>query len=282
MIAETALLTRRGRLVTAFVKAHPELGATLIELRHNKHGHDMIILDVAADMPQRPVHDIRDVERLAVVFTSDDDLPMVFALRQDFPQAPHTNDMPDGAPIVLCLYRDGWAEVRLNWTPGTFMQKIRWWLEETAMGGLYGEGNPVEPLFFAPQMKVTVARDVFEERFAPGAEAARLVLRPVGDPDGGVCVLQRTADHDRFYQSEPLAITFAEAVTPIIKDGRVRIPPHDLPRLIAFMDGIGLDLATHLRAQLKIFMDKPELRDTQFGLLIAARLASEGEPRNQL
>jgi len=282
IIAETDLATANARRIASFIKLRPELGAKLVELRRNEHGHDTIIIEMAADIPQRPAHDIRDTEPLAITLTSDDDLPMVFALREEFPQAPHTNDMPNGAPIALCLYRDGWTEVRLSWTPGKFVQKIRWWLEETAMGGLYGEGNPIEPLFFSPPIHIAVARDVFEERFQTGAEAATLVLRPVGDRNGGVCVLQRSTDHDRFHQAEPLTITFAEAVTPVITDGRVRIPPHDLPRLLDFMDGIGFNLATHLRAQLAQFMDKPELRNSQFGLLIAARLASEGEPRNQL
>src|SRR5690606_1927168 len=88
IIAETDLATANARRIASFIKLRPELGATLVELRRNEHGHDTIIIEMAADIPQRPAHDIRDTEPLAITLTSDDDLPMVFALREEFPQAP--------------------------------------------------------------------------------------------------------------------------------------------------------------------------------------------------
>lgn len=281
-IALDALTSERARRVAVFMQAHPELGVQLVAVRRNKHGHDTLVLDAAADIPQRPAHPIQDVERLAASFGDDDQLPMLFALRADFPRAPHTNDMPEGTPIALCLYRDGWSEVRLTWTPGTFIQKIRWWLEETAMGGLYGEGNPVEPLFFSPQINIMVARDLFEECFAPAAAPGRLVVRGVGEESAQVWVLQRAGESDPFFKNKPLSVTFLEVATPVIRDGRVRVPPQDLSRLIAFMSEIGLDLASHLCTQLRTMMAKSETHDTQFALLVAAQIASDGPPRNQL
>ncbi|MCP5433072.1 MAG: Mov34/MPN/PAD-1 family protein [Alphaproteobacteria bacterium] len=282
-VAADALASERARCVAAFVKARPELGATLTATKRHERGYDVLVMDVAADVPQRPVHPIRDVEPIAVVFGDDNQSPMVFALRQDFPQAPHTNDMPDGAPIALCLYRDGWSEVRLNWTPGTLVQKIRWWLEETAMGALYGEAHQIEPLFFAPNINLTVARDVFEECFAPGAEPGRLVARLAGDDVAQVWVLQRTTDQDPFLKSAPVVdVTFAEACTPVIADGRVRQAPGELSELIKMMSGLGFDLAAQLRAQLKALMGNEACQQNRFALMLAARLATPGDPFNQL
>lgn len=282
-IAADALVSERARRVAAFVKAHPELGATFVGAKRHQRGYDVLVMDVAADIPQRPAYPIKDVERIAAMFGSDDQLPMVFALREDFPRAPHTNDMPDGAPIALCLYRDGWAEVRLNWTAGTFLQKIRWWLEETAMGGLYGEAHQIEPLFFAPNINLVIARDLFEECFAPGAEPGRLAVRLAGDDIAQVWVLQRAGDYDPFLKNAPLVpVTFTEACTPVIGDGRVRQAPGELSALIAMRSGIGFDLATHLRAQLKALMANEKLHQNRFALMLAAPLATPGAPHNQL
>jgi hypothetical protein len=53
---------------------------------------EIILFEVEVERPQKRVYPIHRKERLAAVFRRQDGvLPVVFALRADFPQAPHQN-----------------------------------------------------------------------------------------------------------------------------------------------------------------------------------------------
>jgi hypothetical protein len=102
---------------------------------------------VDVEVPQKPVHDIRNLERLGVVFaTGDTKAPEVLALRKDFPNVAHLNLRPWTFPKSLCLYDVPFRDVRAQWTPARFVARVREWLRLTARGELHGTDQPLEPL----------------------------------------------------------------------------------------------------------------------------------------
>ena len=70
---------------------------------------------------------ILNTERTCVVF-ADGKMPIVFALRKDFPrEALHINLLPKYLPVSLCLYEEPYSEVRLWLTWEVFIERIGWY-----------------------------------------------------------------------------------------------------------------------------------------------------------
>lgn len=144
----------------------------IIELRQIKgeSGNitDIIIVDCYnVRVPSRNGTGIKPKERLALVFPADR-MPEVRALRKNFPIVPHTNDVPAGEPVSLCLYSEPWSALERTWTPEKHLQRILWWLEKTADGTLHAGDQPVEPIFFESPFEVVLPPD-YEEKTAGGS-----------------------------------------------------------------------------------------------------------------
>ena len=149
-VAPNALCIPRARELAAFLGANHSPGARLVDCNQFDDGTlEWMNLDVDVSIPQRPIHDIRGTERIIVAFSSDERvLPGVYSPRVDFPFAPHTNLQIDGQWRSLCLYDQPWYEVNFTWTPARFLNRISWWLTETAHGSLHQPDQPLEPLLF--------------------------------------------------------------------------------------------------------------------------------------
>ncbi|WP_043632931.1 Mov34/MPN/PAD-1 family protein [Chromobacterium haemolyticum] len=97
----------------------------------------------------------------------------VRALRANFPATPHQNSVPDGEPPSLCLYFEPWSAVERTWTPAKHLQRILWWLRETALGTLHRNDQPLERLHFVSPYQIVLPAD-FKERAATQEEVLRL------------------------------------------------------------------------------------------------------------
>lgn len=134
---------------------------------------DIIIVDCVNDqVPSRNQYGIKVRERLALVFTPDR-LPEVRALRNDFPILPHMNHVLPGEPASLCLYADRWQSLERTWTPQKHLQRILWWLTESAKGTLHRDEQALEPLYFESPFEIVLPPD-FDEK----SEDLNLVLIP--------------------------------------------------------------------------------------------------------
>lgn len=125
--------------------------AQLVECRSG-NADDLVIMDVEVEVPQLRAHDIRPVERIGVWFSATESSdaaspPDVLALRVDFPRdVPHLNLRWFEYPRCLCLFDVSFNELRLSWTPATFVTLVREWLRATAIGELHASDQPLEPL----------------------------------------------------------------------------------------------------------------------------------------
>jgi len=284
VISDDDLRSAQAQRVAKFVSDTPELNVALLGARRNELGAECLILEVRLDLIQRLTHDIRPVENVAASFGAQESLPMVLPLRQDFPLAPHTNDTPPGIPVSMCLYREPWQEVRLSWTPGSFIRRIRWWLETTAEGGLYGGDNPVEPFFFYMPTDMIVERSLFERLFEPASLSEALQVKALGG-NMNLLLLESDADPDpHFRNREPAKIALIRLITPVVKDGRVRVAPQKLANLAEIFDEIGFDIFVEVRTQIRTLMANAANHDKMLCLLVAAQVGNEQTqtPRKQL
>jgi len=148
----------------------------VIELRRltrNDEISDLIIVDCFNDqVPSRNQYGIKVRERLALVFTPQT-LPEVRALRTDFPTLLHMNHVLPGEPASLCLYADTWQSLERTWTPQKHLQRILWWLRESAKGTLHRDDQSLEPLYFESSFEIVLPPD-FDEK----SEDPNLVLIP--------------------------------------------------------------------------------------------------------
>lgn len=68
-------------------------------------------------------------------------------MRKDFPVLSHQHAGVPDSPKILCLYDVSWSAVERNWTPERFIERIFWWLRESAEQRLHREDQPLEQLF---------------------------------------------------------------------------------------------------------------------------------------
>lgn len=131
---------------------------------------ETLIVDCENDgVPTKNVVGIEYRERLGLKFYRESDrLPEVYALRADFPVTPHQNDTPTGSFRSLCIYLEPWSTLRRTWTPEKHLQRIMWWLAETASGTLHRPDQPLEQLYFQSPIELVLPYDFADRVGIPG------------------------------------------------------------------------------------------------------------------
>jgi len=222
VVGPESLALLRAAAVVAAVSASGSY-ASLLECRSTADA-ETIVFEVEVERPQRPAHDVLRVERIAARFNrTDDPLPEALALRGNFPIVPHLNMTGEVTPRNLCLYDRPWDEVKPGWTGASFVERIRWWLAETARGVLHGGEQPLEPLMFSHGFELVVASR-FGLEGGPTSEITRVVL--VDGEEGRVIVAD---DEDGPNRGGQLCLTqYIE--TPVRQHGVIqRTPTHAAP-----------------------------------------------------
>lgn len=173
------LVNIQTRQILAACKRHPAF--SVVELRQIFGGSDSgepvidgIVVDCCdGTVPSRSSNGIRNRERLLLngpgLLTPHE----VRALRVDFPATPHQNSVPTGEPASLCLYFEPWSAVERTWTAEKHLQRILWWLRESAAGTLHRSDQPLERLYFVPPYQVILPAD-FTERVTRRTEVLHL------------------------------------------------------------------------------------------------------------
>ncbi|MDR5804972.1 Mov34/MPN/PAD-1 family protein [Caballeronia sp. LZ001] len=89
------------------------------------------------------------------------------ALRVDFPATGHQNGVSLGQPASLCLYFEPWSAVELTWTPVKHLERVLWWLRETARETLHRSDEPLERLHFVSPYQIVLPADFRHHVAAP-------------------------------------------------------------------------------------------------------------------
>lgn len=136
-------------------------------------------------VPSRNAPGVKNRERLLLLHGPGLLTPHeVRPLRQEFPVTPHQNHVPFGEPASLCLYFEPWSAVERTWTPARHLERILWWLRETALGTLHRSDQPLERLYFVSPFQIVLPPD-FNERATSQLETLQ-VVRARSRSDGTV------------------------------------------------------------------------------------------------
>lgn len=251
---------------------------TLVECRTRTAAggaaEEVVVFDAELQRPQRPRHPIQRVERIAAVFSAADDFyPEVLALRADFPKVPHLNLRADEFPRSLCLYDQPWEQVALRWTATAFVERVRFWLTETARGTLHQTDQPLEPLLFGNGYRIVLPSDLFAAGAGTGTE--HLEVRFVGRAeDARVLVANRPPEGNA--KGRPaldyLALTFCAEPQ---SHGIIRRSPRNLAELDALVAPVGVQLVQTLRKSVQEWKESGWV-DKHLVLVIAFPLTRDG------
>ncbi|MFF2533775.1 ThiF family adenylyltransferase [Brevibacillus sp. NPDC058079] len=140
----------KAKELASIMRANSFPYISFLEARRKENSTEIIVFETEVELGQRLVHDIRQIERIAVEFYPEDNrFPEVLVLRTDFPAVPHLNLREYDIPRSLCLYELDFKEHKLRWTPIAFIERIREWLAQTAHGILHAIDQPLEPFFIS-------------------------------------------------------------------------------------------------------------------------------------
>lgn len=191
------------------------------------------------------------VEKLALTYCPGNDFPWeVRALRQGFPITIHQNHVLKGEPRSLCLYIEPWHSVERSWTPELFINRIFWWLRETAEGTIHGDDQPLEHLFFSSSCDIVLPPNFFSE------ESRNKKLYFVAVEPKGV----RTATLIGMYENKasanaPLSLPVTLVLDPI-ENGPVEEYPHTLGQLQNLLESRGKGIVELLKSALTDFVSE--------------------------
>lgn len=249
--ADTLEITRARQLASAVAGGRLDF-VRLLECRKvDGASFETLVIEVEVERPQVVVNSIQRVERLAVVLSADDEsYPEVLAIRRGFPVVPHLNISFDENTRSLCLYDQSWDEVKARWTVPEFIERIRRWLADTAVGSLHREDQPLEQVLAGsgyslviPSSSITSAQEV--------ATRLDVILLPSNEHRGTLIAVPLNAKE----RPKKLQFTASLFVAGSRQHGVIRRAPRTLEELCEFVHTEEFDLLTELRERVKGWKD---------------------------
>lgn len=241
---------------------------------NNKH-EDIIIFDIEVELAQRKVVDIRPVERVACLYShTDDHIPLVFVLRDDFPVVPHLNLMQNEFPRCLCLFEENYDDMKIDWSNNELIIRIANWLSKTSMGILHTSDQPLE-LLLANSMNILILPINYYNTF-PSPQLYQFI--EISSPSGRKTFIAQPYSpktKGKCYIDIPIL------GKPLIH-GIIRRLPANLYELSRFLLEADIDLVEELKQKclelLGIGLSKEQYNSYEFVLIIyLPKLRSSGE-----
>lgn len=239
------LQTAKAKDLVALLKAEEIEFVSLVECRRDDDS-DVVVVEVEVEVGQLRKHRIEPLERLAIVFeTQDSKYPEVLALRQDFPQVPHLNLRWAEVPRSLCLYEQSYDEVRHLWTPSKFIERIRQWLALTAKGKLHDKDQPLEPLLWGCAGQIVLPDDMLSR----GDAATRELVVSASSLESFDLFL--IADDTDKAKAAGLPYYVVSTFSPPRPHGIIRFRPKSLHDLAAMVDTTDYSLLSVIRSSIE-------------------------------
>jgi hypothetical protein len=246
----------QSKQMLAACQRHPAF--SVVELRQildtsdaGKPVVDGIVVDCCdGTVPSRSLTGIRNRERLLLLHGPGLLTPHeARALRADFPVTPHQNSVFIGAPASLCLYFEPWSAVERTWTPEKHLQRILWWLRETAAGTLHRGDQPLERLHFVSPYQIVLPAD-FNERMTRHTEVLHLAC--VRSRDKGAVLRGAFGPRpDKSASRDDFGLDVLVVLTPSVVSTRVERYPANLGELHDQLVAHGSTLHAPLKAAAK-------------------------------
>lgn len=256
-----AWLARFGAPIDA-AALQSEAAAALVRFVHRHAGHlaqfinayrdgdlELVVLDFQTGRPQRPAYPIKRTERLGVLFSASDSLPLIYMLRDDFPDTEHQQLALEGAPRAICVDDRSWAEARLTWTPAEMIQRILSWFSRASNGTLHDARQPLDPVLFGSYLSLIVSRAVLRD-------SVDLDLIGVHDPNYRQMLRVIPLEPGRVPvdRTEPICI-FGYQIPPEHMR-RMTFAPGNLGSLTDMLRERGVDLLSDMKARISGWLDQ--------------------------
>ncbi len=215
---------------------------------------EAVFFEVEVEVPQFPVHPIRDREPLVALFFREEDgnvRQLTLAGREDFPLVPHIYGDVLGLGRSLCMWEESLAELRLTWTAERYFQRLREWLRLTARGELHASDQPLHPLLYPTRSFLVAPSSLFEPTETP--EAGKAIggeVRAVGDVQTFLVRPENVTGQNAFVV---MALRGAA-----LEHGMVEAPPKNLSELATLVARLQIDFSAELQKQFDAWHQKPK------------------------
>ena len=253
-----------------------------IELVENRQAKtvELVLVHVQPEVPTRPAHDIRVVEAIALVFDLEGSTePAALALREDFPDAPHTFLVSAGSRKCLCLFEAPYAERQLHWTAAAYLRQLHRWLSRTAYGELHEEDQPLEPFLGGTTPAVVLPSGLFRVDSLPELRRLSVHAVPRGRSGHYTLIARQEDDLDGSVSAGYPCTAIVVETEPQTQRG-LRSLPERLSDLTRFLSIMGVDLLGALRASLRDWIFEERGEEEAFVLVVTRipRRRAEGLP----
>lgn len=153
----TDLKNARSKQILASISAfHNTIKLVGVKLLGDGN-RELIKLDFLPDIPNSPLIDIQKTEQIAIItFADNDTLPIVFALRPDFPlELAHTNLKTFERPVNLCIFEESFSSLKYKWSGSYFLFSIMQWLVLSARNELHKEDQTLDPFILGSKIVIS-------------------------------------------------------------------------------------------------------------------------------
>ncbi len=234
-----------ARAVAAYLAGEATDIATVAGAYRNVAGAEILLVQLRTDVPQHPVVPILPEEPIGIAFGEAGGMPLVMALREDFPDTEHQQLVPEGCPAAICVDDRPWEEARLTWTPAELLQRIVAWFHCAARGELHNPHQPLDPFFGVSPFHFVFPRAVLDQG-SNGVELAAFGI------EAGKQMIVHAVPLSKAESAEisgrrilPLAYR-----VPAERMKRMRKAPSDLASLARFLKEREIDLLEDLRQRI--------------------------------
>ena len=230
--------------------------------------YEFVVVDVEPEVPQHPVHEVQNVERIAIGFNpADTEHQLIWALRENFPLVPHLHFGREGVPRSLCLYQIAYADLKPTWTAAALLRQLQGWLTQTARGELHAADQALEQAFYAPPERLVLPTVVF----APDAASTQepLHVRFVSTVLGKTTLVASPAASAPEGQQAQFT-SFVYTASPQVH-GLIREQPRTIAELQTYLSGSDVDFTNALRRHLSALKEAQDF-NRSLQLLIIVRL----------
>ncbi|OSQ42806.1 ThiF family adenylyltransferase [Thalassospira alkalitolerans] len=247
-ISESDVQSRSARAFINYVTKHAEQAVQVTELRQNDDG-TYVVIDLETGRPQKSHYPFKLVERLAVFFRQEDAHPIVWVLREDFPETPHLMVTSEGLPRAICIDDRHWADARLTWTPAELLVRILSWFRRAANNELHDAMQPIDPIMFG-----NVATLITDRKLLDTLSETDLVGIELNE---SLPVFRLIPESELSSERLPrMSLSIVRYRLPEQQMRRMTHAPRNLIQLIEMVSKAGGDLETALAVKLSDWLDQ--------------------------
>lgn len=203
--------------------------------------YDVLQVEIEPELSQKRVVRILDREPLDIIFPLEDREPRFRTRRADFPSDNvHTTRDNLLKETTLCLWEEGWSNVKRQLTAQSLIERVRAWFAKIAEGTIHQAGQALEPLINEASHTLI---------FPPGQRTGTLAVEHV-ESRGDLMFIKLANNPEKKKSHADFDVLECVVPTPILH-GSVQSTPWTLSALVERLESWGLSILPPLEAWLR-------------------------------